>query len=124
MDSPSHCASRPEADTRVCYGEPVEVLCQAADGSGTASFGTAALFLVEDIEGGYFDKLRATLATLELTPGEHTVAIAPETFEEPFSGVEWLGPGLITPAGMIAYIWGWGGFAMVNSFGLASKPWA
>ncbi len=25
-----------------------------------ASFGTAALFLVEDIEGGYFDKLRAT----------------------------------------------------------------
>jgi ABC-2 type transport system permease protein len=27
-----------------------------------ASFGTAALFLVEDIEGGYFDKLRATPA--------------------------------------------------------------
>ncbi|MCW2605940.1 MAG: transporter permease [Frankiales bacterium] len=25
-----------------------------------ASFGTAAMFLVEDIEGGYFDKLRAT----------------------------------------------------------------
>ena len=25
-----------------------------------ASFGSAALFLVEDIEGGYFDKLRAT----------------------------------------------------------------
>jgi len=25
-----------------------------------AAFGTAALFLVEDIEGGYFDKLRAT----------------------------------------------------------------
>ena len=25
-----------------------------------ASFGTAALFLVEDVEGGYFDKLRAT----------------------------------------------------------------
>src|SRR5215203_6544545 len=25
-----------------------------------ASFGTAALYLVEDIEGGYFDKLRAT----------------------------------------------------------------
>jgi ABC-2 type transport system permease protein len=28
-----------------------------------ASFGTAALFLVEDIEGGYFDKLRATPIT-------------------------------------------------------------
>src|SRR5215472_18978182 len=25
-----------------------------------ASFGSAAMFLVEDIEGGYFDKLRAT----------------------------------------------------------------
>jgi ABC-2 type transport system permease protein len=25
-----------------------------------ASFGTAALFLVEDIEGGYFDKLRGS----------------------------------------------------------------
>ena len=25
-----------------------------------ASFGTAALYLVEEIEGGYFDKLRAT----------------------------------------------------------------
>src|SRR5918994_5938236 len=25
-----------------------------------ASFGSAALYLVEDIEGGYFDKLRAT----------------------------------------------------------------
>ena len=24
-----------------------------------ASFGTAALFMVEEIEGGYFDKLRA-----------------------------------------------------------------
>lgn len=28
-----------------------------------ASFGSAALFLVEDIEGGYFDKLRATPAS-------------------------------------------------------------
>ena len=28
-----------------------------------ASFGSAALFLVEDIEGGYFDKLRATPVT-------------------------------------------------------------
>lgn len=55
--------------------------------------------------------------------GEHTVAIAPETFEEPFSGVEWLGPGLITPAVMIAYIWVWAGFAMVViGAGLAALP--
>ena len=31
-----------------------------------ASFGTAALFLVEDIEGGYFDKLRS--APIPRTP--------------------------------------------------------
>jgi alpha-glucoside transport system permease protein len=56
-------------------------------------------------------------------PGRYTVAISPETFEEPFSGVEWLGPGLITPAVMIAYIWVWAGFAMVViGAGLAALP--
>lgn len=55
--------------------------------------------------------------------GRHTVAIGPETFEEPFSGVEWLGPALITPAVMIAYIWVWAGFAMVViGAGLAALP--
>jgi len=55
--------------------------------------------------------------------GEHTVAIGPETFEEPFSGVDWLGPDLITPAVMIAYIWVWAGFAMVViGAGLAALP--
>jgi len=52
-----------------------------------------------------------------------TVAISPETFEEPFSGVDWLGPNLITPAVMIAYIWVWAGFAMVViGAGLAALP--
>jgi ABC-2 type transport system permease protein len=49
----------PAASTEFLYGQgygafqlPVSLLL-------AASFGTAALFLVEDIEGGYFDKLRA-----------------------------------------------------------------
>jgi alpha-glucoside transport system permease protein len=46
-------------------------------------------------------------------PGSYRVAIASSTFAEPFSGVNWLGPKLITPAVMIAYVWVWAGFAMV-----------
>ena len=32
---------------------------------------------------------------------------------EAFEGIAWLGPSLITPAAMIAYIWVWAGFSMV-----------
>jgi len=46
-------------------------------------------------------------------PGAYRVAIASSTFAEPFEGVNWLGPKLITPAVMIAYVWVWAGFAMV-----------
>jgi alpha-glucoside transport system permease protein len=64
-----------------------------------------------------------TFAFARVDPGPHTVAIAPETFEQPFAGVDWLGPSLITPAVMIAYIWVWAGFAMVViGAGLAALP--
>src|SRR5215218_3209693 len=46
-------------------------------------------------------------------PGSYRVAIASSTFVAPFEGVNWLGPKLITPAVMIAYVWVWAGFAMV-----------
>jgi alpha-glucoside transport system permease protein len=46
-------------------------------------------------------------------PGDYRVAVAARTFAKPFGGVAWLGPKLITPAIMIAYIWVWAGFAMV-----------
>jgi len=56
-------------------------------------------------------------------PGAYVVAIGPETFAAPFAGVDWLGPELITPAVMIAYIWVWAGFAMVViGAGLAALP--
>ncbi len=46
-----------------------------------------------------------------------------ETFAEPFEGFSWLGPSLITPAIMIAYIWVSAGFAMViTAAGLAAIP--
>jgi alpha-glucoside transport system permease protein len=46
-------------------------------------------------------------------PGDYRVAIAKKTFAAPYEGESWLGPSLITPAVMIAYIWVWAGFAMV-----------
>lgn len=45
--------------------------------------------------------------------GAYHAAIGSDTFAAPFQGVSWLGPKLITPAVMIAYIWVWAGFAMV-----------
>ena len=49
----------------------------------------------------------------ELDGGPYRVAVSEATFAAPFAGVNWLGPQLITPSVMIAYIWVWAGFAMV-----------
>src|SRR5213596_2614922 len=55
--------------------------------------------------------------------GDYRAAIGPKTFAQPFAGVAWLGPKLITPALMIAYTWVWAGFAMVViAAGLAAIP--
>ncbi|GGV32535.1 ABC transporter permease [Streptomyces spectabilis] len=44
-------------------------------------------------------------------------------FREPYDGVNWLGPSLITPAVIGSYVWMWAGFAMVLiAAGLASVP--
>jgi alpha-glucoside transport system permease protein len=59
----------------------------------------------------------------EVDPGSYNVAIAASTFSAPFEGYSWLGPSLITPAIMIAYIWVWAGFAMVViAAGLSAIP--
>jgi alpha-glucoside transport system permease protein len=58
-----------------------------------------------------------------LGAGDYTVRIAQDTFREPFGGLNWLAPPLITPAIMVAYIWIWAGFAMVIiAAGLAAIP--
>ncbi|MEK9523192.1 MULTISPECIES: carbohydrate ABC transporter permease [Streptomyces] len=44
-------------------------------------------------------------------------------FREQYNGVEWLGPQLVTPAVIGAYVWMWAGFAMVLiGAGLAAVP--
>ncbi|NJP53437.1 sugar ABC transporter permease [Streptomyces sp. SBST2-5] len=46
-----------------------------------------------------------------------------ENFKEPYNGLDWLGPSLVTPAIIGSYIWMWAGFAMVLiAAGLASMP--
>ncbi len=63
-------------------------------------------FRMEDVDGGSY--------RLELSSAN---------FREPFGGVQWLGPTLITPSIIVAYIWVWAGFAMmVLAAGLAALP--
>jgi alpha-glucoside transport system permease protein len=55
--------------------------------------------------------------------GTYHAAIGSQTFAKPFGGYAWLGPKLITPSLIIAYIWIWAGFAMVViGAGLAAMP--
>jgi ABC-type sugar transport system permease subunit len=62
-------------------------------------------------------------AVPELAGGGYAVRLAAGNFTEPFRGVTWLGPGLVTPAIIGSYIWVWAGFAMVViSAGLAAIP--
>ncbi|MER6399544.1 ABC transporter permease subunit [Kitasatospora sp. NPDC001603] len=52
-----------------------------------------------------------------------TVSLPAENFAAPYRGIAWLGPALVTPAIIAAYIWIWAGFAMVIiAGGLANLP--
>lgn len=48
-----------------------------------------------------------------LSPGDYQLRLPASNFDEPFRGVTWLGPKLVTPAIIAAYIWIYAGFAMV-----------
>jgi alpha-glucoside transport system permease protein len=45
--------------------------------------------------------------------GTYNAGIGAQTFAKPFGGYSWLGPSLITPSRLIAYIWICAGFSMV-----------
>jgi alpha-glucoside transport system permease protein len=58
-----------------------------------------------------------------LAPGDYQLRLASSNFREAFGGFSWLGPTLVTPAIIVAYIWIWAGFAMVViGAGLAAIP--
>ncbi|UGQ14085.1 ABC transporter permease subunit [Yinghuangia sp. ASG 101] len=55
--------------------------------------------------------------------GPVRLRLADSNFTQAFGGYDWLGPGLITPAIIGAYVWMWAGFAMVLiAAGLAAIP--
>jgi len=58
-----------------------------------------------------------------LTPGSYAVQLPAKDFAPPYEGISWLGPALITPAIIGAYMWIWTGFALVLiGAGLSSMP--
>ncbi|MBW1603373.1 sugar ABC transporter permease [Streptomyces sp. JJ66] len=80
----------------------------AADGTVAASTTTAA-------DGSF--------ALTGLPDGPYTVRLPAANFAEPYQGVSWLSPALVTPAIIGAYVWIWTGFAMVLiGAGLAALP--
>ncbi|HEU5216592.1 MAG TPA: ABC transporter permease subunit [Gaiellaceae bacterium] len=59
----------------------------------------------------------------DVPAGTYNAGIGAATFAKPFGGWSWLGPSLITPSLLIAYIWIWAGFSMVViAAGLAAMP--
>ncbi|MCX4693057.1 carbohydrate ABC transporter permease [Streptomyces sp. NBC_01408] len=51
------------------------------------------------------------------------IRLPASNFQEAYAGVQWLGPALVTPAVIGAYVWMWAGFAMVLiGAGLAAVP--
>jgi alpha-glucoside transport system permease protein len=64
-----------------------------------------------------------TFAFTDVKQGTYQAAIGAHTFAKPWGGFAWLGPKLITPSIIIAYIWIWAGFSMVViGAGLAAMP--
>ena len=65
-----------------------------------------------------------TFALSGLSPGTgYRLALPASDFSQPYAGLSWLGPDLVTPAIIVAYLWIWAGFAMVLiAAGLSGIP--
>ncbi|RKE22112.1 ABC transporter permease subunit [Streptomyces sp. TLI_171] len=58
-----------------------------------------------------------------LPRSDYTISLPASNFAPPFQGVSWLGPALVTPSIIGAYLWIWTGFAMVLiGAGLSALP--
>ena len=95
-----------ESDEAGLPGVTVELRTANGEGVGSTTAAPDGTFAFEDLESGSYQ-----------------VGIGSQSFAQPFNGVSWLGPRLITPSIILAYIWIWAGFAMVViAAGLASIP--
>jgi alpha-glucoside transport system permease protein len=96
---------RIDPDERGLPGVEVEAVVDGTVAASTTSRPDGT-FLLEDLE-----------------PGPYDVRLPAANFREPFGGISWLGPTLVTPAIIVSYIWIWAGFAMVViAAGLAAIP--
>lgn len=83
---------------------------------------------VEAIRGGQVVATSKTdthgdFAFPSLTSGSYQLRLPAQDFSQPFDGLSWLGPNLITPAIILAYLWVYAGFAMVLlAAGMAAIP--
>lgn len=95
-----------DAQERGLPGLTVQVLGADGEVAGTTATGADGAFAFTGLpDGGY---------TLRLPAGN---------FAEPYTGVSWLGPALVTPAVIGAFLWIWTGFAVVLiGAGLAALP--
>ena len=76
-----------------------------------------------DVAGSATTDAGGRFAISGLASGDYQLRLAASNFREPFGGYSWLGPTLVTPAIIVAYIWIWAGFAMVViGAGLAAIP--
>ncbi|MFD5272044.1 carbohydrate ABC transporter permease [Streptomyces sp. NPDC058335] len=58
-----------------------------------------------------------------LDAGSYAVRLSASNFAPPYDGISWLGPALVTPAIIGAYLWIWTGFSMVLiGAGLSTLP--
>ena len=94
-----------DATERGLRGVDVEAV-RNGNVAGTATTKPDGSFTIDGLEGG-----------------SYRVRLAASNFRQPYGGVEWLGPSLITPAIIGAFLWIWVGFAMiVIGAGLAAIP--
>lgn len=64
-----------------------------------------------------------TFRVAGLASGDYTLRLPASNFAAPYDGISWLGPTLVTPAIIGAYLWIWTGFAMVLiGAGLSTLP--
>jgi alpha-glucoside transport system permease protein len=97
--------NRPDANEKALSGIKVEAV-SGGRVAGTATTGK---------DGGF--------AFSSLPSGSYQLRLPESNFSAPFNGVDWLGPSLVTPAIIGAYVWMWAGFAMVLiGAGLAAIP--
>jgi ABC-type sugar transport system permease subunit len=83
---------------------------------------------VEAVQGGNVvakakTAANGTFSFPDLTHGSYAVTLPADNFRQPFNGVTWLGPSLVTPAIIAAFVWMYAGFAMVLiAAGLSAIP--